>query len=108
MMRDGDGDGPDSPSSDAPGVVARASGDAARWVTTCRSALAEADPLLRAEAYLGYLERYPTGRENRRAAEAVESLLLRVPDDARDRVATRLREVRERVMPPLEPDSWKR
>ncbi|MEO0322957.1 MAG: hypothetical protein AAF447_08360 [Myxococcota bacterium] len=100
-MRDGDG-----PKNASDGVMRREAGDLARWAKTCREALAEGDPTRRAEAYLGYLERYPTGGQNRRAAEAVESLLLRVPEDARARVASRLRDIRQRVMPPVEPDTW--
>ncbi|MEM1413468.1 MAG: hypothetical protein AAGH15_01140 [Myxococcota bacterium] len=90
-----------------PGAPTNAA-DAARWVDTCRTALAERDPERRARSFLAYLGEFPAGHANRRAAEAVEDLLHTLSGDARERVEGELRTLRQRVLPPVEPDTWKR
>ena len=81
--------------------------DVAFWVRCETDARRSPDPAARVEAYFLYLEAFPTGAHNRRAAEAIEDLLLEVRDPvSRDRMGDRLREIRERYMPPVEPNSW--
>ena len=52
----------------------------ALWARVARAVLAQARPEDRALELLRYLEAFPTGRHNRRAAEAVEAALWRVAD----------------------------
>lgn len=83
------------------------SNEGALWVRCAREALSAAIPEAQIQPFLQYLEEYPTGIHNRRAAESVERLLYQVGDDAaRERLEARLKALRDAVMPPLEPDTW--
>ncbi len=77
------------------------------WVRCARDALRARIPEAQIQSFLQYLEEFPTGLHNRRAAEAVERLLYLVGDSTeRAKLETRLRSLRDAVMPPLEPDTW--
>lgn len=79
----------------------------ALWARVARAVLAQARPEDRALELLRYLEAFPTGRHNRRAAEAVEAALWRVADArVRASLRARLRAVRDPHLPPVEPDTW--
>lgn len=81
--------------------------EGAVWVRCAREALSAAIPEDRIEPFLEYLQEFPTGMHNRRAAEAVERLLYLIGDeDERAKIERRLRGLRDAVMPPLEPDTW--
>ena len=81
--------------------------EGALWVRCAREALSAGIPEAQIEPFLEYLQEYPTGIHNRRAAEAVERLLYLVGDEQeRAKLEGRLRELRDAVMPPLEPDTW--
>ncbi len=60
----------------------------------------------RAESFLRYLEMFPLGRHNRRAAESVEQLVQRITGPEAERVEEKLRSLRDPHMPPPEPDTW--
>ena len=81
--------------------------DDALWVAGVNRLQGELDASARIERLFEYLETFPTGVHNRRAAEAIEELLYEVRD-ARHRaeLRTRLRAVRDPHMPPLEPNTW--
>ncbi len=73
------------------------------WSCCARDALSASNSTERIAAYFRYLEMFPTGRHNRRAAEAIESLLYDVRDcDLRMTLDDRLRTIRDRYMPPIE------
>ena len=81
--------------------------EVALWVHCAREALSAPIPEAQIEPFLEYLQEYPTGMHNRRAAEAIERLLYLVgDDDERAKLEQRLRSLRDPVMPPLEPDTW--
>jgi len=86
-------------------VVDRA--DAALWVRCEADARRTRTPDARLEAYFVYLETFPTGAHNRRAAEAIEALILELRDPgARAAQERRLRTLRDRYMPAVEANSW--
>jgi len=81
--------------------------DRAFWARVARYVLTQPRPERRIESLLSYLEAFPTGRCNRRAAERIESELRRVADPrVRDALRARLRSARAPFMPPVEPDTW--
>jgi len=82
-------------------------GDDGKWYAACaRQAMKARNLVERAESFLRYLEKFPVGRFNRRAAESVERLVQRIDEPEKQRVWDKLRSLRDPHMPPEEPDSW--
>lgn len=83
------------------------SGDDGKWFAFCaRQAMKARNLVERAESFLRYLEKFPLGRHNRRAAESVERLVHRIDEPDKGRVWNKLRSLRDPHMPPEEPDTW--
>lgn len=83
------------------------SGDDGKWYAACaRQAMKARNLVERAESFLRYLEKFPLGRHNRRAAESVEQLVHRIAGPEAKRVHERLRSLRDPHLPPTEPDTW--
>lgn len=77
------------------------------WVRALRYASHARHPASRIASLLPYLEAFPTGRHNRKAAERIEALLDDLgPDPRRQLLSTRLRSVRDAHMSPIEHDTW--
>ena len=75
--------------------------DKAYWVRCASEALSAGIPEAQIEPFLSYLQEYPLGIHNRRAAEAVERLLYLVGDDhEREKLSNRLRSLRDQVAVP--------
>ncbi|MBO6938590.1 MAG: hypothetical protein JJ863_26720 [Deltaproteobacteria bacterium] len=82
-------------------------GDDGKWYAACaRQAMKARNLVERAESFLRYLEKFPLGRHNRRAAESVEQLTHRIEGPEAKRVRQKLRALRDPHMPPAEPDTW--
>ena len=64
------------------------------------------DDVGRAERLLSYLERFPRGRHNREAAEALEIMADRLAGDAQGGLRARLRAVRQPQLGPIARDTW--
>lgn len=60
----------------------------------------------RVERLLGYLERFPRGRHNREAAEALEILADRLAGDAQRGLRARLRALRQPQLGPIARETW--
>ena len=82
--------------------------DAARWQACQNRIRQSASGTTRIQAYLEYLEAYPTGAYNRRAAEEIEFLLDEMTDrNSHFYLRCRYRSIRNAVMPEIHPDTWR-
>ena len=77
--------------------------DDAFWLQCVRRASRAKELAREAEVMLLYLEAFPLGRHNRQAAEMVEGVIARLPEQPRRKhIQQRLRGVRDPWMPPIE------
>ncbi len=79
--------------------------DGRLYAACARRAMRTTDWVERAESFLEYLEAFPLGRHNRRAAESIEAAVLQLDEPHASRLTARLRNLRDPHMPPVDPDS---
>ena len=80
--------------------------DGQLYAACARRAMEARNPVERADCFLRYLEAFPLGRHNRRAAQFVEDLVHRLVGPEARALQQRLRRLRDPHMPRPEPDTW--